>query len=186
MRRCSRIPLSCEPRARESRTRPRLPLFDVTTLEAVLAASIDGERFRLLLLVMAGWVALVLAGVGIFGVVLYLLARCIPEIGVRLALGARELPVRGGASLPSRLLLSSSCSFSLARSGRLRPLHAMADSRRRDDHHSVGLNPRTDSTPRRWAACLVQACGPRPSVLASSQSAVFRSSPSSEGARDGS
>jgi predicted permease len=72
---------------------PALPIFDVTTLEAVVTASLAQERFLLALLALAGVIALALAGVGIFGVVLYSTTRRLREIGIRIALGARRKSV---------------------------------------------------------------------------------------------
>jgi predicted permease len=72
---------------------PALPLFDVTTLEAELAASVGRERFLLVLLIIAAVVALVLASVGIFGVVWHATTRRVREIGIRMALGARASAV---------------------------------------------------------------------------------------------
>lgn len=72
---------------------PTLPLFDVTTLEAELAASVDRERYLLVLLTIAAFVALVLSSVGIFAVVLHATTRRVREIGIRMALGARASSV---------------------------------------------------------------------------------------------
>ena len=72
---------------------PTLPLFDVTTLEAELAASVGREHYLLVLLTIAAAVALVLASVGIFGVVWYATTRRVREIGICMALGARAKAV---------------------------------------------------------------------------------------------
>ena len=72
---------------------PSLPLFDVTTLETVVSTSVARERFLLVLLSIAAVVALVLASIGIFGVVLYSTTRRVREIGIRVALGARSASV---------------------------------------------------------------------------------------------
>jgi len=67
---------------------PALPLFEVTTLEETVAASVATERFLLALLGVFAFVALVLASVGILGVVSYSTLRRRREIGIRVALGA--------------------------------------------------------------------------------------------------
>ena len=72
---------------------PQLPVYDVRPLDAYVAGARAAQRFTTIIAAAFAAVALVLATVGVYGVIAYATARRRYEFGVRLALGAQPVQV---------------------------------------------------------------------------------------------
>ena len=71
-----------------------LPVTDIRTMDEVVSRSTSRQRFNMLLMTVFGSAALILAAIGIYGLMAYSVQQRTQEIGIRLALGAGTAMVR--------------------------------------------------------------------------------------------
>lgn len=74
---------------------PRVPIYGVSTLQAQMETRLGARRFQTLFVLAASGVALVMAAIGIYGLVLQSIVSRTREIGIRLALGAQPRAILG-------------------------------------------------------------------------------------------
>jgi len=72
---------------------PEIPMFNVSSMEQLLAHSLEARRYSVALLTVFAGLALLLAGIGLYCVVYYAVGLRTQEIGLRMALGAQTTSV---------------------------------------------------------------------------------------------
>jgi ABC-type antimicrobial peptide transport system permease subunit len=91
-----------------------LPITKTRTLEEVYRGSMARSSFTLVMLAIAGSMALLLGVVGIYGVISYSVSQRTREIGIRIALGAQPRTLRAMVVRNGVLLASIGVAFGLA------------------------------------------------------------------------
>jgi len=98
-----------------------LPVTDVEAMDSIVSTSVSRQRFNMWVMTVFGGCALLLAAIGIYGLMAYSVEQRTQEIGIRLALGAqlkqvRRMVVRQGMALAlAGVVLGLAAAFGLAR-----------------------------------------------------------------------
>jgi hypothetical protein len=93
---------------------PNVPLANVRPLDAVVAKSMARTSFTLVMLAIAGAMALLLGAAGIYGVISYSVSQRTRELGIRIALGARSGAVQSMVVRQGLVLAAIGVAFGLA------------------------------------------------------------------------
>jgi ABC-type antimicrobial peptide transport system permease subunit len=98
-----------------------LPVSDVQSMDEIAALSVSRQKFNMWVMTVFGGCALLLAAIGIYGLMAYSVEQRTQEIGIRLALGAQASEVRrmvvaqGMALALAGLVIGLAGAFGLAR-----------------------------------------------------------------------
>jgi predicted permease len=86
---------------------PELPVFNVRTMSDLMSASMARRQFSLFLMSVFAVSALLLAALGIYGVMAFVVSQRAQEFGIRLALGAKPQDILGLAFRPGLILTAT-------------------------------------------------------------------------------
>ena len=86
---------------------PELPVFNVSTMADLMSASLARRRFSLSLMLVFAVSAILLAALGIYGVMAFVVGQRAREFGIRLALGAKPRDILGLAFRPGLTLTAA-------------------------------------------------------------------------------
>jgi len=95
---------------------PELPVFNVRTMADLRSASMARRQFSLFLMSVFAVVALLLAALGVYGVMAFVVGQRAQEFGIRMALGARPRNILGLAFRPGLILTATGTIAGLAAS----------------------------------------------------------------------
>jgi len=95
---------------------PELPVFGVTSMADLMSASMARRRFSLFLMSVFAVSALLLAALGIYGVMAFVVGQRAQEFGIRMALGAMPRNILGIAVRPGLVLTAAGTIVGLAAS----------------------------------------------------------------------
>jgi putative ABC transport system permease protein len=92
---------------------PQKPAHNITTLENLIGATVIRDRYAMILVSCFAFVSLMLASLGIYGVLSFFVRQRIPEIGIRMALGARQRQIIAWIRNQGALLMLAGLIFGL-------------------------------------------------------------------------
>jgi predicted permease len=119
--RASRVAIETAIRSQVREVDPRLPVIGLSTMEQVVSDSVAQPRFYMTMLAAFAGIALLLAAIGIYGVISFTVAQRSRELGIRIALGAstgrvlRQVLGEGLALTGSGVVIGLIAAFGLTR-----------------------------------------------------------------------
>ena len=134
-----------------------LPVSDVRSMDEIVSLSVSRQRFNMWVMTVFGGCALLLAAIGIYGLMAYSVEQRTQEIGIRLALGAQASQVRKMVVFQGMALALVGIVIGLGAAFWPREVDHDVPVRRHGEG-SAGLRRRADSADRGRASC---PCGCR-------------------------